>query len=377
MDILITGGNGFLGSHLLVHLLKERSDVRIACLIRATDRSIAERRLADALSVAIQDANASLELRQIMSRISVVAGDLNEPGWIQGREFRGWLNASEPLHIFHSAANISFSKDDHTSVWKSNVEGTRSLLAVCSNISNLTCFNHVSTAYVAGNRDGLIVEDDRTRPPGFHNTYEESKWTAEQDVWRFRDERGIAVRIFRPSIIIGDSTTHQVSSYTGFYSVLEKMWHITRFAKPEDFPIRLPFDVAATLDLMPIDIVVKEILFLMDQGRATMSKTFHITSETPLGLPDIIRALSLLTGVPASTQPAEKKASGLGSLIARALRHYAPYLAQTRKFDRANIHQFGAGRFQQQYCLDTAELQAFAAAFLKKKHGFSEARNVR
>jgi len=335
---------------------------------------MAEQRLAEALTVAIHDAGVSVELRRLMSHIAAIPGDLNDPGWPETRDFRAWLDGSRPVHVFHCAANISFSRDDHTSVWKSNVEGTRSLLAACSGFPNVACFNQVSTAYVAGNRNGLIAEDDRTRPPAFHNTYEESKWTAEQDVWRFHDEHGVPIRIFRPSIIVGDSTTHLVSSYTGFYSVLEKMWHITRFAKSEDFPIRLPFDVAATLDLMPIDIVVKEISFLMDLGVATTSGTYHITNEAPLGLPDIIRALSMLTGVPASsTQPAQKKASGIGSLIARALRHYAPYLTQVRKFDRANVHRFGAGRFQAEYCLDTAELQAFAAAFLKRKHGFNEA----
>ena len=143
-----------------------------------------------------------------MARILVVCGDLHSTDWLRQPEFRAWLRPNEPLHIIHSAANISFSENERTSIWKANVEGTLQMLALSANLSDVASFNYVSTAYVAGKRVGLIREDD-DRLPEFNNSYEESKRTAEGLVREHCSAYGLPFRIFRPSIIIGDSRTHQ------------------------------------------------------------------------------------------------------------------------------------------------------------------------
>ena len=119
---------------------------------------------------------------------------------------------------------------------------------------------------------------------------------------------------------------------------------------------------------MPVDLVAREMLFLIEQGAATHGRTFHLTNEAPLALPDIIYSLSMLTGVKVSyTQPAEPAASGLGALIGRGIHHYAPYLSQIRHFDRRNVRAYGGDRFQAGYRLDTEELKRFVGAFLEAK----------
>ncbi|HVN92012.1 MAG TPA: SDR family oxidoreductase [Candidatus Binataceae bacterium] len=368
MDYFITGGNGLLGSHLIARLLTINSVDRIACLVRGDTQEAAEVRLAHALELAIDDAGLSMTAHNLMGRILVVQGDLYSIEWTRRRELQGWLRSSGPLHIVHSAANISFSENERTSIWRTNVEGTTQMLAVASRLPNVASFNYVSTAYVAGKRYGIILEADQPKAPEFNNSYEESKWTAEGLVREHCSAHAIPFRIFRPSIIIGDSGTHRISIHTGFYNVIEKVWHLTRLAKPSDFPIHLPFDPAATLDLIPVDIVVREMLLLLGGGEATYGKTFHLTNEEPLTLPDIIYSLSMLTGVKISyTQPAEPAASGLGALIGRGIRHYAPYLRQIRHFDRSNVRLYGADRPQRNYRLDTEELKRFAAAFMEFK----------
>jgi thioester reductase-like protein len=367
MKFLITGGNGLLGSHFIAHLMQQNPEAGLACLVRANDPAAAEHRLSLAVDRAIDDARLDVTARNVISRTKVICGDLTDPGWMTARELHRWLIGREPLHILHAAANLSFSNDDRQSVWATNVEATRSLLEACDALPNLASFNHISTAYVAGTRDGVIFEDDQRHPAGFHNAYEESKWTAETLVRHYCTEYRLPFRIFRPSIIIGDSTTYRISNYMGFYNVIDRLYQLTRNAKKTDFPLRLPFGHNATLDLMPIDLVVKEIMSLINAGSLTCDKTFHITNENPLILPDIISTLSRLTGVPVSyTEPASGGGSGCSALVARALQHYAPYLSQVRRFDRRNVSAVGAGRFQSCYRLDAPELQKFVGIFLAR-----------
>ena len=63
-------------------------------------------------------------------------------------------------------------------------------------------FVHVSTAYVGGTHTGRFDEDDLDVGQGFRNTYEQSKFEAEQVV----RASGLPVRVVRPSIVVGEST---------------------------------------------------------------------------------------------------------------------------------------------------------------------------
>ncbi|KJY38716.1 SDR family oxidoreductase, partial [Streptomyces sp. NRRL S-495] len=71
--ILLTGATGFLGSHLLLDLLRA-GDAHVVCLVRAADDAAAEQRLAEAL--AGYDQPWSFEVRR---RVTVLAADIRQP----------------------------------------------------------------------------------------------------------------------------------------------------------------------------------------------------------------------------------------------------------------------------------------------------------
>src|SRR5271157_2428186 len=106
MDYLITGGNGLLGSPLVARLLQSDPAHRVACLVRGESQAVAERRLAEALSLAIDDAALESTVPDLMARIRVLCGDLHDTGWLRQAAFGRWLQSTAPLHIIHSAANI-------------------------------------------------------------------------------------------------------------------------------------------------------------------------------------------------------------------------------------------------------------------------------
>lgn len=71
--ILLTGATGFLGSHMLLDLLRH-SDAHVHCLVRAADEEAAVARLGEALK--------SYELpwsSEVRRRVTVLPGDIRRP----------------------------------------------------------------------------------------------------------------------------------------------------------------------------------------------------------------------------------------------------------------------------------------------------------
>jgi long-chain acyl-CoA synthetase len=166
----------------------------------------------------------------------------------------------------HCAASISFTLplDEARRI---NVEGTRQLVALASEARDrgvLERFVHVSTAYVAGDRVGLVSEHDGDVGQGFRNTYERTKLEAEQIV----TGSGLPAAIVRPSVIVGDSATGWTQAFNVIY------WPLQAFARGL-FPT-VPGDPGASLDIVPVDTVANALLALLTGP--VRGGAFHIVS---------------------------------------------------------------------------------------------------
>ena len=78
--------------------------------------------------------------------------------------------------------------------------------------------NYVSTAYVAGDRTGVVYEHELNLGQGFKNHYESTKFQAEVWVRSAMDE--MPTTIFRPAIVVGDSRTGETQKFDGPYYAL-------------------------------------------------------------------------------------------------------------------------------------------------------------
>ncbi|MFH1038507.1 MAG: NAD(P)-dependent oxidoreductase [PVC group bacterium] len=174
---LVTGGSGFIGSHLIEALLREGWEVR--ALVRETSsRERLDRR--------------GLEL---------AVGDLTEKGSLE--KSLGGVAA-----IFHLAGRIKArSRDEY---FRTNWLGTKNLLeAAAERAGDLRQFIYVSSLSAAGpSPDGHpLTEEEEARPVSL---YGESKLAAEREAERFSDRLPIAV--LRPAAVYGprDAETLQV-----------------------------------------------------------------------------------------------------------------------------------------------------------------------
>lgn len=361
MDLLVTGGSGFLGSQFIVGWLQRHTEAHVACLIRAPDDDAAAMKLQAALLRAADDGGLTTGLDALLARATAIRGDLTSLDWV-GR-VEAW-RVGAPIRILHCAANLSFRANDREAVRQTNVDGTRIMLDAARALG-ATEFNYVSTAYIAGDRVGTILEDEIGQPSGFTNAYEESKWEAEAVVRIMCAESDLPFRIFRPSIIIGHSVTHRLSALSGFYKVAETMQALGRSGRAQGETILLPMPHDATLDLIPVDVVVAEMIELLEAGATSQGHAFHLTSDIPLPLVEVLRTLSPLAGFTVGRLSEDDgPASKMAEFLMQRLRYYMPYLGQTRSFDRSNVHRAGV---TPQTLLDVERLRHFVTSFLARE----------
>jgi len=251
--ILVTGATGFLGARLVVELLARHPNATLALLIRPrADQPIQTR--ADAL--------APLEARH---RVRAYSGDVSLPNCGLSTDDYQSL-AAKVTRVIHSAATVRF---DHTldEARAINVEGTRRILDFAAAAPNLRSLAYVGTAYVAGERTGLILESELNVGQSFRNTYEQTKSEAEALV-RLRIGPGqLPGMILRPSIIVGDSKTGVTSSFKMMY------WPLKIYAR--GLWKTVPGYADAILDIVPVDYVAAAVAHLTFDP-AAIGTTVHL-----------------------------------------------------------------------------------------------------
>lgn len=244
--ILLTGATGFVGMELLVRIL-EQTDCDVIALVRASDNEAAQGRIDEVLATLLPPGE-----RPRHGRVRAQAADLTSPGLGLSTMARDRLAGSIGA-VVHCAASISFSLELEEAR-RINVGGTREILALAKDAfdgGSLDRFVHVSTAYVAGERDGCASETDGDTGQGFRNTYERTKLEAEEVV----RASGLPAAILRPSVIVGDSVTGWTPAFNVIYFPLQA------FARGL-FP-NVPGDADARLDIVPVDTVADALLELL------------------------------------------------------------------------------------------------------------------
>ena len=183
--ILVTGGTGLLGTHLLYDLVSKGKNVR-------------------ALKRSTSNIN---QVKEVFAHYSNKSEDLfNKIEWIDG-DILDIPSLEEAFigitKVYHCAALVSFVKKDYHKLMKINVEGTANISNLCldNNIEKL-CYVSSTAAIGKPIKNKIVTEDEAWNREVGNSNYSKSKFLAEREVWRAQEE-GLNMVIVNPCVILG------------------------------------------------------------------------------------------------------------------------------------------------------------------------------
>lgn len=183
--ILVTGGTGLVGAHLLYHLLLEND------VVRATHR-----KNSDLQAVKNVFSYYTTNFESYFNKIEWVEADITDIYLLE----KAFENVTE---VYHSAALISFNPKDYSKMRKINIEGTSNIVNLCIDKSvKKLCFVSSIATIEKSVKKKMIDEDCEWNTETNNYGYAITKYGAEMEVWRASQE-GVEVVIVNPGVILG------------------------------------------------------------------------------------------------------------------------------------------------------------------------------
>ncbi|MBA3443543.1 MAG: NAD(P)-dependent oxidoreductase [Gemmatimonadales bacterium] len=186
MRLLVTGGTGFIGSHLAEEGRRRGAEVVVLGL---TDRPE-------------EEANARL-----LARIGaeVLPGSITDADLCRRA-------AQGVTHIFHLAVAMREGGKSDEFFETINLDGTRHLLQAAT-AERVQRFVYCSTIGIYGHRAPGITSEESPLSPG--NIYERTKVAAERLVQDFAENCGLAAAVLRPADVYGPRDQRLLKMFKG------------------------------------------------------------------------------------------------------------------------------------------------------------------
>lgn len=271
-DILLTGFPSFVARRLLETIVDREPDAYIRLLVRPDFVDEAVRR--------IERMEVDRSCIDVLSG-DVVALDLG----LSGTEYLELVaNVTDIYHI----ASIWYLGVDYDEIHRVNVGGARNIIDAAMEMERLERLNHLSTAFVSGDRTGVIMEEELEEDQSFRNAYEETKYQAEVAMREAMSY--IPISVYRPTIIVGDSHTGEIDRLAGPYYLMNAIVQM-----PTAVPILMPGKGDKPLNLVPIDFVC-EAMHTISGKSDTVGQTFHLCDPNPLSAQKIFELVAAEAG---------------------------------------------------------------------------------
>jgi len=268
--ILLVGFPDYLAWRVCVALLRDTA-ISITALVGIGD----ERRAADAVR----------ELARIVptapQRCRVQIGDWSAPDLGHGSAWTALLAETTRL------VDLTGVGTPCTQIDMRRLDALLRFAAACPHVQR---FDSLSTAFVSGDRIGIVAEAEFAQGQGFKNRWEAGAFAAER---RLRAAPlKVPLTIYRPTFLVGDSRTGEIDRFDGPYAILRLLEQLNAVNLPPPLIGR----GAVAAPFVPIDYVAAAIARLLLLPEAA-GRTIQIADpDAPTIRTAYRRCAELLTG---------------------------------------------------------------------------------
>jgi len=315
--IFISGFPGFIASRLVETLVGSETQFYLLVQPQFVDK-------------AMQEIEHIAEITDVpLDSFVLVEGDITQPDLGISEEDLATIRF-ETTDIYHLAAAYDLSVSKHTA-YDVNLMGTKNVNNFALSVKQLRRYNYVSTCYVAGKREGVILENELEHDAGFRNFYEETKYLAELEVEKLK--RHLPATIYRPAVVVGDSLTGETAKYDGIYHLINYLRRA-----PWLFRILNVGNPKVRLNLVPVDFVVEGLASLGRDKRA-IGKTLALADPNPLATEELFDTIAKeLTGRKSEFKLPQRVAewflhTGISPAITGLPHHGVPYFFISQTYD--------------------------------------------
>jgi NAD(P)-dependent dehydrogenase (short-subunit alcohol dehydrogenase family) len=305
MTYFVTGATGFIGRHLVERLLERDGDVYVLVREASTDK---------------------LARWEGIERVKPLVGDITEPQLGLDEAARAAIAGVH--HFFHLAAIYDMAADE-TSNALQNVGGTRNAIDL-ANAIGAKRFHHVSSIAVAGRYEGHFTEDMFDEGQKLEHPYHRTKYESEKLV---RERVQAPWRVYRPSIVVGNSRTGEMDKIDGpyyFFKGIQKLRH----ALPEWFPL-ISIEWGWT-NLVPVDYVAAALDHIAHEDGLD-GQAFHLVDPKGMRSGDVLNTFADSAHAPRAVMRVDKK---LTDVLPKGVLSYAlkiPALSGVRRSFLADL----------------------------------------
>ena len=273
MQYFVTGATGFIGKRLVKKLL-ERKGAVVHFLIREESAD----KVADLRSFwGVGPARAVPVFGDLTAKkLGVAADDV--------KKLKGQID-----HFYHLAAVYDLAADEETQV-AVNIEGTRNTVDLAKAI-DAGHFHHVSSIAAAGLYEGVFREDMFDEAEGLDHPYFQTKHESEKIV---RQDCKIPWTVYRPAMVVGDSTTGEMDKIDGPYYFFKLIQRLRQLLPPWLPSVGLE---GGRVNIVPVDFVVNALNVISHQ-KDIGKKCFHLVDPVGYRVGDVLDIFSRAAHAP-------------------------------------------------------------------------------
>ncbi len=273
MQYFVTGATGFIGKRLVKKLLERKGSV-VYFLIRK------------------ESANKVAGLREFWgvsaARVVPVHGDLTAKRLgVSAEEIKKLKGQID--HFYHLAAVYDLGADEESQV-AVNIDGTRHTVEFAKAI-DAGHFHHVSSIAAAGLYEGVFREDMFEEAENYDHPYFMTKHESEKIV---RQECKGKWSVYRPAMVVGDSTTGEMDKIDGPYYFFKLIQRMRQLLPPWMPAVGLE---GGRINIVPVDFVVNA-LDVISHKTDIAKKCFHLVDPVGYRVGDVLDIFSKAAHAP-------------------------------------------------------------------------------